>query len=436
MKIKHIYLSIIGLLFVCSSAWADSTVELNKVVAVVNDQVITQQQLDQRFEVVKHRLEQQAQQNGPALPPDNILKRQVLEQLIYADLQVQLAKRANIEVGDQELDAALTGLAKQQHQTVNELKLSMAKQGVSYKELRDQLHDELLINEVQRQAVGADVTIGDAELESMVKAMSTYENTIPEYHLENILIPLPEVPDAEQVQAAKTTAQQVLQRIKSGETSFETAALANSSGQQAFKGGDLGWRKLEELPTPFANAVRSMKEGAVQGPIRTGNGYHIIKLLDVRGLPAKRFVTETHVKRILVQPDPVTSDSALKARLNNMRQKIASGEASFADLAEANSQDQRSAGKGGDMGWIQVNRFDPAFAKAVNQTNKGKISQPFKSAEGWQIIEVLGRRQIDDTANYRREQARQLLIRKKFDEQLQAWLQRLRDQAYIKVMEP
>lgn len=254
------------------------------------------------------------------------------------------------------------------------------------------------------------------------------------YHVDDILIALPDEPSSAQVQQAYAKAQSIMAQLQKG-ANFKTLAAANSDGEEAMKGGDLGWRKLEELPTVFAAKVVDMKPGELAGPIRTGNGVHVIKLEGTKDNNTDHFVTQTNVRHILIKTNLPSDDGPAKQQLEIIRNQIIHG-ANFADMAKKYSQDPGSALKGGDLGWVMPGMLVPPFEQAMNGLAINQISQPVKSQYGWHLIQVLGRRQVNDSQQYQQNQLKQMIYMRQFNENAAIWVQQLRDESYIKILLP
>jgi peptidyl-prolyl cis-trans isomerase SurA len=404
-------------------------VSLDRIVAIVNDGVVTQNQLDAEMSSIKQQLEQA---NTP-IPPTNQLRHQVLEHLIDQSLQLQLAKKAGIEVSDADVTKAIGDIANRNGLTIDQLRVKIAEQGLNYQIYRDSIQKQIAITQLQRKEIAPSITITDQEVDDMLAALKRQGPTNPVYHIQHILITLPEAPSSEQMVHAKQKADELLIKLRAG-ANFQEAAVAESGDSQALQGGDLGWRKAAELPEIFANYLKTMTVGDVAGPIRTGNGFHILKLAGIRGGDVtKHQTTQYHIRHILIKTTVITTDDQAKLRLYNLRESIVNGN-DFGKVAESNSQDTESAGKGGDLGWINPQQIDQSFVKAVSQLKLHQVSQPIKTEYGWHLIQVLGQRQVEDSAEFLRNQAKEAVYNRKAGEAVQSWIQQLRSQATIKVI--
>lgn len=402
---------------------------LDKVVAIVNDGVITASELDAQVRVLKEQLIAKKMQ----LPPEKILRKQVLQHLIDVDLQLQLAKRNDISVDSTDLNDAIAKIASNNHLTLTQLREELSKQGLSWETFRENVRKEILISRVQQKAVNSEITVTSEQVEDYLKNAKDNDKTPQTYHLQNIVIPLPEEPTTEQLNKARQKASDLLSKIKHGDD-FNRLAIAESSGEFALEGGDLGERHLAELPEVFAKRVVRMSVGQVAGPIRTGNGFQLIKLIAVNGGEQRHEVTKTHVRHILVKQDAsMTEDEAMK-QANNLYQQIKSGK-DFALLAKQYSLDAASAIKGGDLGWVNPGELVPEFEKAMDVLPVHHVSKPIKSVFGWHLIEVLERKKIDDSDAFKRQQVRQFLQQRKFTEAVQNWQQHVRADSYVNILD-
>ncbi|MBA3536412.1 MAG: peptidylprolyl isomerase [Tatlockia sp.] len=419
----------IAFLILLLPALTVSAQPLDKVVAIVNDGVITASELDSQVEVLKKQILAKHMQ----LPSEVVLRKQVLQHLIDVDLQLQLAKQNDITVDSTDLNDSIAKIAKTNHLTLTQLREEIGKQGLTWQNFRENIRKEILISRVQQKAINTDIRVSPEQVEDYLKTAKNDDKSQQTFHLQNIVIPLPEEPTTEQLQKARQKVNDLLAKLKRGDD-FSRLAIAESSGEFALEGGDLGERHLAELPDIFAKQVVTMNAGQVAGPIRTGNGFQLIKLLAVTGNSEKHQVLKTHVRHILVKQDAgMTSEDAIK-QVNNLYQQIKSGK-DFTQMAKQYSLDSASAVKGGDLGWINPGELVPEFEKAMDALPVKQISKPIKSAFGWHLIEVLERKKTDDSLAFKRQQVRQFLHQRKFTEVVQNWQQHLRTDAYVKIMD-
>ena len=403
---------------------------LDRAIVVVNDNVITSSELESQVELLRQQILAKKMQ----LPTDKVLRKQVLQHLIDVDLQLQLAKKNDLTIDNTDLNEAISKIAESNHLSLTQLREEIIKQGLSFEDYRENIRKEMLIGRIQQKAVGQEVVVTAEQIEDYLK---TYEQDKKQqqqtYHLQNIVIPLPEEPTSGQIKKAKEKASMLLTKIKQGED-FNRLAIAESSGEYALEGGDLGERHLAELPEIFAVPVAKMKVGEVYGPLRAGNGFQLIKLVSIGGVAENHLIEKTHVRHILLKQDAsMTSDEAFK-QINNLYQQIKAGK-DFALMAKQYSLDAASAIKGGDLGWVSAEELVPAFATAMKALPLNTISKPIQSPFGWHLIEVLERKTIDDSDSFQRQQVRQFIHQRKFNEAVQNWQQHLRADAYVKILD-
>ena len=397
---------------------------VDKIVAVVNDDVITSTELDNRLHAIKDQLKNQSS----PLPPDPILKKQVLDRMILASLQLQLADQNGIRVDDDTLNRTIERIAEGNKLSLPEFRTVLENEGYDFATFREDIRREILISRIQQRQVSDRIMVTEQEIDNFLATQRAQGNNGAEYHLAHILVAVPDASSSERIQAAHRRAEDILKKLRAG-ANFQETAIAVSDGQQALQGGDLGWRKAAELPTLFVDLVMHMKAGDVSDLIRSPSGFHIIKLLEQRN-DQRHIVTQTHARHILIRTDELTSDAAAQARLNDIRQRLKDG-ADFAELARNYSNDTATASNGGDLGWVNPGDMVPNFEAQLDKLASGEISKPFKTGFGWHIVQVLDRRRHDDTDAFVRSQARDTIRQRKTEEELQSWLARLRDDAYI-----
>lgn len=402
---------------------------LDTVVAVVNDGVITASELDAQIELTKKQILAQKME----LPSDAVLKKQVLQHLIDVDLQLQMAKQHGITVDSTELNAAIERIAIGNNITLTQLREEITKQGMNWQDYRRNIKKEMIISRLQQKAVGTDVNITNEQVEHYLKTDNHIDNNALTYHLQHIVIPLSEEPTTAQVKKAHALAEQLLAKVKQGED-FNRLAIEQSSDEFALDGGDLGERHLAELPELFAKEVVRMKAGQVAGPIRAANGFQLIKLVAVGGENQKHVVSLTHVRHILIKPDASMLPSESLKQAENIYQQLKAGK-DFALMAKQYSVDSGSAVKGGDLGWVGPGELVPEFENTMNELGLNAISKPVKTQFGWHLIQVLARKQKDDSEAFKKQQVRQFLQQRKFAEAVQNWQQHIRAEAYINILE-
>lgn len=401
-------------------------IPIDAIVAVVNDEVILSSDLDEKMTIIK----QQLTAKGTIPPRERILRRQVLERLISDRLQIQLSKRQGIRISDQRLNDTIQNIARQNNMALKEFKDALEKDGFDFSNFRENIRSEMMMTRLRQRRVGDLITITEQEVDNFLSTQAVQGNIQDEYRLAQILIAIPEGASPAQISATKLKTEKILKRLNSGEN-FSQLAVAESNGQNALESGDLGWRKGGELPTPFVPAATSMKIGEISELIRTSSGFHIIKLVDKKGGP-KHMVTQRRARHILLRPTEIMSKREVFRRLNEIKQRIENGD-DFSALAKAHSQDKISANNGGDLGWINPGATAPQFERVMKKLKLKQVSEPFASRYGWHIVQLLDIRNRDNTVEFKRSKARELIRERKFSEELQTWLRKLRDEAYVDI---
>jgi len=397
---------------------------IDRITAVVDDDIIMQSELTERVQVVKN------QSKGMRLPPDDVLKQQVLERLITESIQLQMAERSGVRISDQQLNQTIESIAKQNGMSLRQFQQALEKDGVPYAQAREQIRRERVISEVQRYRVGGKIQISEQDIDSFLNSARGQSATAEEYRLGHILIQLPSQANKDQLKKAQNKAKKIVKELRKG-ADFEQTAVANSEGRNALKGGDLGWRKEAELPSLFADIVPSLKKGGISDPIRSASGFHIIKITDKRG-GEEQLVRQTRARHILIQETTIRDAKQSEQLINELYKRVKKGE-DFATLAKEFSDDPGSKVSGGDLNWINEGDMVPAFEKTMKATKKGQTSKPFKSRFGWHILQVTDYRQKDMGEEVQRNQARQLLYSRRFEEELPIWLRQIRADAYVEV---
>ena len=407
-----------------SEASGDQPVPLNSIVAVVNDGIIMSSELDDAIDAVSKQL----LGKGAQLPDHSVLAKQVLERLVVEKLQLQIAEINGMSIDDSTLNNEVLNLAQQNNMTLEEFRGVLEQDGFSYSDFREDLRKQLLIQELRRQMVGSRIKVNDLEVDNLLAMLKTSGQGQVEYHLAHILVAIPEASGPEEIAAAEQRANSILERLHNN-ADFSELAIAESDGQTALEGGDLDWRSLGQLPDLFVEPVQSMQTGDISGLIRSPGGFHIIKLVEKRG-DERHIMKQTHVRHILLKEDELHSDADNRARIEQLRLRLLSGD-DFAELARTHSQDTVSAAKGGDLGWLAPGDTVPAFEATMDRLRPGEISEPVKSRYGWHLIQVLEYREQDNTEAFERNRVRNLIRSRKYDEELLLWLRRLRDEAYV-----
>ncbi|MCL1067155.1 peptidylprolyl isomerase SurA [Shewanella olleyana] len=405
-------------------------VPLDSVAVQINEGIILESEISHMVTSVKAN----AEKAGQGLPSDNALRTQVIERLILTHLQLQMAERIGLSIGDLQLDQTIENIAKEQNLTVSQMQQQIESEGMSFGQYREQLREEITIGEIQRIQVQRRIQVSPQEINNLVKMIQEQGLKDVEFQIGHILIEVPSNPTSEQLEASSKRANIVLERLNDGED-FRSTAIASSSGPKALEGGIWDYMSINEMPTLFAEVVTDAKNGDVIGPIKSGSGFHIIKIMDARGLQTQE-IKEVRSRHILLKPSPILSEDRAKAMLESFLSQIRSGEADFADLARQYSEDPGSGAKGGELGWAEPSVYVPEFAQTLNSLEIYEISEPFRTTHGWHIAQLEEKRTTDATEQFNSNRAHQLIYRRKFNEELQNWLDEMRTDAYIEVFEP
>lgn len=412
----------------CAGAAAAQTrapvLPVDRIVAVVNNEVITQQELNER---VRLALRQMKAQNVPA-PPQALLEKQLLERMITERVQLQFARQTGIRVDDVQLDRALARIAAANNMSIDQFRQAVERDGVPFSRFREEIRNEIILSRLREREAENRVTVSDAEVEQFFASPQGQQKGETEYQLAHILIRVPEQAGPETIQARRARAEQALAEIRKG-TPFAQVAASYSDAPDALSGGELGWRPASRLPELFLPVLDAMKPGEVSEILRSPAGFHILKLEDRRGQDTPLVVEQTHARHILIRVNELTSEADAKRRLLALRERIENG-ADFAELARLNSEDG-SAAKGGDLGWLSPGDTVPEFERAMNALPVGGLSEPVQTPFGWHLIQVLERRRQDVTDERRKLQARLQIRERKADEAYQEFVRQLRDQAYV-----
>ncbi|RRV28068.1 molecular chaperone SurA [Pseudomonas sp. o96-267] len=397
---------------------------LDRVVAIVDNDVVMQSQLDARLREVQQTIDKR----GGSLPPGNVLSQQVLERLIIENIQLQIGDRSGIRITDEELNQAMGTIAQRNGMSLEQFREALARDGLSYADARDQVRREMVISRVRQRRVAERIQVTDQEVQNFLASDLGKMQLSEEFRLANILIPVSEGASSSEIQTADRQAQEVYQQLQQG-ADFAQLAVSRSASENALEGGEMGWRKAGQLPPPFDSMISQLNPGEVTEPVRTPGGFIILKLIEKRGGDTQ-VRDEVHVRHILIKPSEIRSEEETRRLVERLYQRIVDGE-DFAELAKSFSEDPGSALNGGDLNWIDPNALVPEFREVMNNTPSGELSKPFKSPYGWHVLEVMGRRATDSSAQFREQQAVNVLRNRKYDEELQAWLRQIRDEAYV-----
>ena len=419
-KLLKLVFFILFSLSVCS---AEAMELVNRIVAVVNDDVITAVELDDRVQAISTQI----QKRGIPLPPENVLRKQVLEQMIMDRIQLQYAAEVGLKVDDDQLNKAIERIASENKMSAEQFRKAIEQDGVDFDKFRNEIRTEIVKTKLRQREVDSKIVVTDTEVNNYLRNLKR-QGKAEEYNLSHIFIRLPEQADAKQIEAQLRKAELALNTLKGG-ADFGQVAASYSDAQDALQGGALGWKPAGQLPTAFTELLQKMKSGEVSGILRSPNGFHIIKLNDRRDASSQALVTQTHVRHILIKTGENVSEDDARKELLSIRDKIEKG-ADFAQEAKLHSDDP-SASDGGDIGWVSPGDTVPEFQKAMDALKPGEISEPVHTPFGWHLIQVLGRRSEDVGKEKQIMEARKALGARKSDEAYQEWLRQLRDRAYV-----
>ena len=404
---------------------ANEPLPVDRIVAVVNDEVITLHELRTRLGLALEQLKRQ----GTNLPPREVLEQQMLERLIMDKVQLQHAREIGLRVDDAQLEQALQRIAANNQMSLSQFRDALQRDGIPFTRFREEIREEITISRVREREVESKIVISEGEIDNFLSGDSAGSNN-EKYEVAHILLRAPESATPEQIQKLKAKADDIHARLKQGE-SFAEMAAAYSDAPDGLQGGSLGLRALERLPNIFSEAVAKMQPGEIAPVLRSPNGFHLVKLVSKRGGAAMPAVQQTHVRHILIKVNEVVSENEARHKLEGLIDRIRHGE-KFAELARLFSQDG-AATKGGDLGWIYPGDTVPDFERAMDKLKPGEVSEPVRSPFGYHLIEVLERRVQDISTERKRAAARQTLRERKMDEAYQDWLRQARDRAYVEV---
>jgi peptidyl-prolyl cis-trans isomerase SurA len=410
-----------------SKANADDIIKMDRIIAIVDKSAITEQELEEKVRTVSGQLEKQ----GKQLPPEKVLRKQILERLIVDNLQLQLASERGIKVNDSQLDKTIERIAEQNKMNVEEFRNALANDGIAFNKFREDMRDEITIARLKEVEVNNRVNVSDGEIDNY---LTTQENSKDgqqeEYEISHILIRTQQESSPEDLEVARTRVEEVMSLLNNGE-SFEQVSASLSDAPNALEGGSMGWRNGNQIPSAFLELLQNMEVGGVSKPIRSPNGFHIIKITNKRSADSTLIVDQTKARHILIKLNEVVSEQEAKQKMDSLKERLDSG-AKFEDLARQYSEDG-SANNGGDLGWVNPGDTVPQFEQVMNELALGEISEPIRSPFGWHIIQVLERRKQDMTKQAARVKARNEISARKAEEAYQDWLHELRDRAFVEL---
>ncbi len=421
----HIILLLLGLLGALHGVPAAAEM-LDRIVATVEDDVILDRELNEEVALISAKL----RGGNVQAPPDFILRKQVLERMVLDKLQRQIAARSGIQVSDEMLANSVSEIASRNGLSVQDFQEELRRQGMQFKKFEENLRNEIEVNQLRGREIGSRIKVTDAEVAHYMETQGKAGQTHSQYRLGHILIAVSEGASASAIQRAQEKAEQIVRDLRTGKD-FKQTAVSVSNDDNALKGGDLGWRNINQIPTLFADIVVGMNRGDISDPIRSPSGFHIIKILDVEG-GAQHMVTKTKVRHILIKTNELIDDAEAQKRLIGLRDRILAGE-DFANLARAHSDDKGSAVNGGSLDWVTPGALVPPFEEAMNKLEINHISQPVQTTFGWHLIQVLDRQSQDNSEQFKKERVREEIRKRKFEEETELWLRRLRDEAFVEI---
>lgn len=427
MKLKRLVTAGIALLAISYNV--QSATELDKVAVKVNNGIILQSEVDALVNRVKTR----AEDSGQELPSEAALQRQAIDKLINQVLLLQMAERIGLRISDAQLDQTLSQMAREQGATLDDLRQTVEQSGTNFQTYREDIRNEMVASRAMRASVERRVYVSLQEVQNLIRIMEQQGQSNEEYDIGHILIEIPDGATAKEIEEQKVRAERVIELLNEGRE-FKQIAIASSGGAKALDGGQLGWMNINEMPSLFAEAVKGRKKGEIVGPLRSGAGFHIVKLQDVRGVEVVE-MEELKVRHILVKPSIIMSEEKARSMLAGFIEDLKAGNADFAELAKEHSEDPGSALNGGAYDWTDPNSWVGEFKKTAVALEKGELSEPFRTQYGWHIMELLDRRIADKTELAKQNRAHQMIFNRRFKEESFNFERELREQAYIEVIE-
>jgi peptidyl-prolyl cis-trans isomerase SurA len=402
---------------------------LDDIVAIVEDDVILENELQKEVSTIEQRIAASKSQ----MPPLSILRRQVLERMIVDKLQRQLAEKAGINVNEEMLNSSASDIAKRNNMDLEEFRVELEKQGMNYAAFLENLKNEIVVNELRGREIGGRIKVTDREVEHYLETQGKIGEDLVQYHLGHILIAVPEGASSSTIQKAQEKSNDLVKKLRTGQD-FTQTAMSESNDGNALKGGDLGWRTLKDMPTLFVSEAGKLRQGDISEPLRSPSGFHIIKMLELKGLNENHTVVKTKVRHILIKTNELVDDAEASKRAWTLKERIVNGD-DFASLARANSDDKGSAIKGGSLDWVESGALVKPFEEAMSKLKTNEISDPVQTQFGWHIIQVLDRENRDNSAEFKKNQVRDAIRKRKIEEETELWLRKLRDEAFVEIKE-
>ena len=400
---------------------------IDRIVAVVEDDVILEGELEREISTIKARMTESKAQ----LPPETVLRKQVLEKMIIDKLQRQLAEKAGVSVSEEMLNSSAADIAQRNNMSLEQFRSELENSGIPYSNFLDNMRNEIVINQIRAKEIGSRIKVSDSEVEHYMETEEKAGDEATQYHLGHILIAVKESASSSEIQKAQTKADNLVKKLRKGQD-FAQTAMSDSDDDNALKGGDLGWRGINDIPSQLVNGVRKMRIDEVSDPIRSSGGFHIIKMLGKKSDVDNHVISTTKVRHILIKTNELIDDSEAKKRILELKARIADGD-DFATLARTHSDDKGSALKGGELGCVEPGSLVKPFEEAMNKLTVNQISEPVQSQFGWHLIQVLDRKDKDNASEHKKNLIREAIRKRKIEEETELWLRRLRDEAYVEI---
>jgi peptidyl-prolyl cis-trans isomerase SurA len=426
---KNAVMAMIVMLF-CSLLMSSFLVHaetVDRIVAVVEDDVILESELQREESTIRARMAESKAQ----LPPETVLRKQVLEKMIIDKLQRQLAERAGVTVNDEMLNSSAADIAQRNNMSLEQFRSELEASGISYQSFLENMRNEIVINQLRAKEIGGRIKVSDNEVQHYLETQQSAGEEATQYHLGHILIAVKESASTSESQKAETKANNLVKKLRAGQD-FSQTAISDSDDDNALKGGDLGWRGINDIPTQLVEGVKQMRKGEVSNPIRSSGGFHIIKMLDLKSDVDNHIVSSTKVRHILIKTNELIDDAEAKKRILALKARIADGD-DFATLARAHSDDRGSALKGGELGWVEPGSLVKPFEDAMSKLSINQISEPVQTQFGWHLIQVLDRKDKDNASEHKKNLVREAIRKRKIEEETELWLRRLRDEAFVEI---
>lgn len=425
---KHALLGLLTMAVLMMPAWSQAKVQmLDRIVAVVNDGAIMASELDERINTIAL----QFQEKGQQLPPPAVMREQVLDRMILERLQLQLAERAGIKVDDASLNQALAGIARQNEMSLEDFAAALRQDGYNWAQFREQIREDMVISRLQQRSVASRIQVTDREVDRFLSSEMGKQMFQEDFRLGHILVRVPSEARPEDITQARDQAESIIKKLKDG-SDFQQLAVAESDGPKALDGGDLGWRPAAQWPTLFAENAIDLQKGEISEPLRSGAGFHVLKMIDRKG-GAEKVVTQYQVRHVLIKADALISAEQAHQQAIRLHDEIAAGSRQFSETAAEFSDDPGSARNGGELGWINKGEMVPEFEEMMLNTPVGELSPVFESQFGWHFLRVDGIRDADMSTEFRRMQATQALQKRRFEEELETWTQEKRSESYVDI---